>query len=102
VPTAEIFRASDLRRATPAIDVASWSPGQGGNDLEPVACRLYPEVARHLRWLRARSPARMSGSGACCFAEFAGEAAARQACAELPADMKGFVAQGLDLHPISI
>jgi 4-diphosphocytidyl-2-C-methyl-D-erythritol kinase len=100
VPTPEIFRAPDLRRDTPAIAPAAWQPGQGGNDLEPVACRLYPEVRRHLDWLRARGPARMSGSGACCFAEFASEGAARAALAALPKDMRGFVAGGLDIHPI--
>ncbi|MBI5786503.1 MAG: 4-(cytidine 5'-diphospho)-2-C-methyl-D-erythritol kinase [Rhodocyclales bacterium] len=100
VPTAEIFGAPDLRRATPAIAPAEWRPGTGGNDLEPVARRLYPEVGRHLDWLRARGPARMSGSGACCFAEFAAEAEARAALAALPAEMRGFVARGIDLHPI--
>lgn len=100
VPTAEIFRAADLRRDTPAIPSAAWRPGMGGNDLEPVACRLYPEVRRHLDWLRARGPARMSGSGACCFAEFTTESAARSALAALPVGMAGFVARGLDSHPI--
>lgn len=100
VPTAEIFRAADLRRDTPSMSPAQWRPGMGGNDLEPVACRLYPEVARHLAWLRQRGPARMSGSGACCFAEFADAAAARAALARLPPDMSGFVARGLDRHPL--
>ncbi|HZV53857.1 MAG TPA: 4-(cytidine 5'-diphospho)-2-C-methyl-D-erythritol kinase [Rhodocyclaceae bacterium] len=100
VPTAEIFKAPDLRRDTPAIVPGDWKPGMGGNDLEPVACRLYPEVARHLDWLRRRGPARMSGSGACCLAEFTTEAEARTMHAELPADMAGFVARGLDSHPI--
>lgn len=100
VPTAEIFRAPDLRRDTPAIRPADWRPGMGGNDLEAVACRLYPEVRRHLDWLRARGPARMSGSGACCFAEFSAEPEARAALAALPAGMRGFVARGLDSHPI--
>lgn len=104
VPTVEIFKSPDLRRDTPAIAAADWRPGFGGNDLEPVACRLYPEVARHLAWLRTEAKgatlAAMSGSGACCFAEFPGEAEARAALASLPGDMKGFVAQGLDRHPI--
>jgi len=100
VPTAGIFRAPELRRDTPAIRPADWRPGMGGNDLEPVACRLYPEVGRHLDWLRARGPARMSGSGACCFAEFATESAACSALAALPPGMRGFVARGLDSHPI--
>ncbi|MBI4998719.1 MAG: 4-(cytidine 5'-diphospho)-2-C-methyl-D-erythritol kinase [Rhodocyclales bacterium] len=92
VPTVEIFRAPELRRDSPPIRPADWHPGLGGNDLEPVARRLYPEVGRHLDWLRGRGPARMSGSGACCFAEFADEAGARTALAALPAGMRGFVA----------
>ena len=103
VPTPEIFRAPDLRRDTPTMTPTTWRHGQGSNDLEPVACRLYPEVARHLVWLRSlpeASLAAMSGSGACCFAEFATEAAARSAHGALPPDMKGFVAQGLHQHPI--
>jgi 4-diphosphocytidyl-2-C-methyl-D-erythritol kinase len=100
VPTAEIFRAADLRRDTPSIRPTDWRPGMGGNDLEPVARRLYPEVGRHLDWLRGRGPARMSGSGACCFAEFGSESEARAALASLPVDMNGFIARGLDSHPI--
>jgi 4-diphosphocytidyl-2-C-methyl-D-erythritol kinase len=101
VPTAEVFRDPALRRDTPAIDPARWRPGLGGNDLEAVACRLYPEVSMHLAWLRERGPARMSGSGGCCFAEFTGEAAALAAQAQMPAGMRGFVACGLDRHPLS-
>lgn len=100
VPTATIFAAPDLPRATPAVSPGDWRPGQGGNDLEAVAGRLYPEVARHLEWLRRFGPARMSGSGACVFSEFADQAAARAALALLPPDMKGFVASGLDRHPL--
>ena len=100
VPTAEIFGAADLRRDTPAIAAADWRPGFGRNDLEAVAVALYPEVARHLDWLRHYGDARMSGSGACCFVEFAAESAARSALSALPADMRGLVAAGLDCHPL--
>jgi 4-diphosphocytidyl-2-C-methyl-D-erythritol kinase len=102
VPTAEIFRAADLRRDTPAIAASEWYPGFGRNDLEAVAVARYPEVARHLEWLRSHGAARMSGSGACCFAEFVEESAARAALAALPGDMRGFVAAGLDRHPVQI
>jgi 4-diphosphocytidyl-2-C-methyl-D-erythritol kinase len=103
VPTAEIFRVPDLRRDTPAIPAADWRPDMIGNDLEPVACRRYPEIARHLEWLHQRKDVRMvamSGSGACCFAEFEFETAARAARAGLPSGMSGFVARGLDFHPM--
>ena len=44
----------------------------------------------------------MSGSGACCFVAFGTEAAARTAMAALPADMRGFVAAGMDRHPLAM
>ena len=102
VPTPEIFRSTQLRRDTPAILAGDWRPGFGHNDLEPVACALYPEVTRHLEWLRRYGDARMSGSGACCFVAFGTEAAARTAMAALPADMRGFVAAGMDRHPLAM
>lgn len=102
VPTPEIFRSTRLRRDTPAILAGDWCPGLGRNDLEPVACALYPEVTRHLEWLHRYGDARMSGSGACCFVAFGTEAAARTAMAALPADMRGFVAAGMDRHPLAM
>jgi 4-diphosphocytidyl-2-C-methyl-D-erythritol kinase len=101
VPTAAVFRDPDLRRDSPIMAPGDWRPEMGGNDLEPVACRLYPEVAKTLEFMRARGAARMSGSGGCCFAGFATEAAARAMYAELPANMSGFVARGLHRHPLS-
>jgi len=102
VPTAQIFKSPELRRDTPAMSAAAWRPGSGGNegnDLQPVACALYPEIAQHLDWLRQFGSARMSGSGACVFAEFADAESARAAHAALPHTMQGFVARGLDINP---
>jgi 4-diphosphocytidyl-2-C-methyl-D-erythritol kinase len=100
VSTAEIFSAAELTRNTNAITIAAFSVGQGRNDLEPVVCRRYPQVARHLEWLRRYGDARMTGSGACVFCAFDSEEHARRALSELPADMRGFVARGLDRHPL--
>jgi 4-diphosphocytidyl-2-C-methyl-D-erythritol kinase len=100
VSTAEIFSAPELTRNTIAITIAAFSVGQGRNDLEPVVCRRYPLVARHLEWLRRYGDARMTGSGACVFCGFETEAQAQRVLAELPADMRGFVARGLDRHPL--
>jgi 4-diphosphocytidyl-2-C-methyl-D-erythritol kinase len=100
VSTAEIFSAAELTRNTNAITIAAFSVGQGHNDLEAVVCRRYPQVARHLEWLHRYGDARMTGSGACVFCAFASEQQARRAIQELPADMRGFVARGLDRHPL--
>jgi 4-diphosphocytidyl-2-C-methyl-D-erythritol kinase len=100
VSTAEIFSAAELTRNTNAITIAAFSVGQGHNDLEPVVCRRYPQVSRHLEWLRRYGDARMTGSGACVFCAFESEAQATRVLSELPAGMRGFVARGLDRHPL--
>jgi len=101
VSTKEIF-ASALTGQSKALKIPPFFSGQGRNDLEAVVAARYPEVAAHLEWLRQRSPqARMTGSGACVFAEFTSEAQARAVCNQLPGDMRGFVARGLDRHPLA-
>jgi len=42
----------------------------------------------------------MTGSGACVFAAFADESGAQRALRACPSDMLGFVARGLDVHPL--
>jgi 4-diphosphocytidyl-2-C-methyl-D-erythritol kinase len=42
----------------------------------------------------------MTGSGACVFSAFETESEARRVFSRLPAGMSGFVAQGLDHHPL--
>lgn len=101
VSTKEIFVDSALTRDTKPLKIPPFFPGSGRNDLEPVVTRRYAAVAEHLAWLRAQVPgARMTGSGACVFAEFAQEGEARRVLGRLPERMRGFVAQGLDSHPL--
>ena len=99
--TADVFADNALTRNTKPLKIPPFFPGLGANDLEPVAVRRSPEIAAHLAWLRARRPqARMTGSGACVFAELATEDEARALLGELPAQMRGFVARGLERHPL--
>ena len=100
VPTATIFSAPELTRDTPPIKMAPFSAGRGRNDLQPVVVARHPEVARHLDWLAQFGDARMTGSGACVFASFETEGAARDVLRRLPGTMRGFVARGLDRHPL--
>ncbi len=101
VSTKEIFSDPALTRDTEALKIPPFLPGQGDNDLEGVVTRRFPEVARHVGWLRERQPgARMTGSGACVFAEFASEREALAVRSQLPETMHGFVAQGLERHPL--
>jgi 4-diphosphocytidyl-2-C-methyl-D-erythritol kinase len=100
VSTKEIFKNA-LTRAGKGIKIPPFFPGQGQNDLEPIVTARYPAVAAHLAWLKSRCPqARMTGSGAGVFAEFAAEGEARALQSELPDSMRGFVARGIERHPL--
>ena len=104
VPTAAVFAAPELTRGAKPIRITAFFNGltqrAWRNDLEPVVSKRYPEVARHLAWLKQHGEARMSGSGACVYAEFSTESAAHAARAQLPQTMRGFVARGLERHPL--
>ena len=100
VPTAAIFGVPELKRDTATMRAADWKPGVGGNDLEPVAASRFPVVAEYLRWLTAFGEARMTGSGACVFAEFERKDTAEAVIRQLPAGMRGWVTAGLDHHPL--
>lgn len=77
--TGPVFKAWDGIDRGP-LDVAGWLDAR--NDLESPAVALHPVIAKVLDALRATGPrlARMSGSGATCFALF-DSATARDAAA---------------------
>jgi 4-diphosphocytidyl-2-C-methyl-D-erythritol kinase len=105
VSTKEIFESA-LTHSTKRLKIPPFLSGQGANDLEAAVVARYPDVAAGLAWLRKHRPqARMTGSGACVFAEFETEAEARALYAavlrsDLPGEMQGFVARGLEQHPL--
>jgi 4-diphosphocytidyl-2-C-methyl-D-erythritol kinase len=79
-----------------------FSEGYGRNDLEQVSVARFPDVAVALGSLGERSRlARMTGSGGCVFAPFAGEADAVAAFSARPAAVGGFVARALARHPLA-
>ncbi|MBI4938196.1 MAG: 4-(cytidine 5'-diphospho)-2-C-methyl-D-erythritol kinase [Nitrosomonadales bacterium] len=100
VATAQIFARPELTRNTISLKIRALSLRDTRNDLQPVVCSLYPEVARYLDWLGKFAEARMTGSGACVFAAFPGAEQARAVLEQLPADMCGIVARGLPHHPL--
>lgn len=102
VPTAAIFGAPELPRNTPPLQAADWQTGIGHNDLETVACARFPLVGEHLAWLRQFAPqALMTGSGACVFAGFERRIEAEHVLAQLPAGWSGWLAEGLNEHPLA-
>ncbi len=100
VSTPTVFAQEDLTRNSLPAKMSAFSGGFGHNDLQPVVCRMYPEVASSLDWLKQFGDARMSGSGASVFVELPNMEAAEQVVARKPEGMRGFAARGLDHHPL--
>ena len=100
VNTAAIFGDRELTRDTPITTMAAFLTDGHRNDCEPVVRKRYPEVDRALRWLAGHGEARMSGTGSCVFAPFAGEQAAREAASRVPAEWERFVARGINRSPV--
>ncbi|OZI38767.1 4-(cytidine 5'-diphospho)-2-C-methyl-D-erythritol kinase [Bordetella genomosp. 5] len=77
VPTPAVFSAPDLTRDSEHVTITDFlaSPTSffGKNDLEPVVFRQFPQVFEAVRWLANLGiRVRMSGSGACLYAEYPG------------------------------
>lgn len=70
------------------------------NDLEKVVCNEHPAVLESLEWLKQFGDARMSGSGASVFLETKNQALALAIGQQKPAHVRGFVAKGLNEHPL--
>ena len=99
VSTAEIFNAPELTRNTAPITMSAFFAGGARNDLQSVVVKRHPEVHKALKLLGKSTPAMMTGSGACVFAEVDSENRARAIAAEMPESMAPIVARGLDQRP---
>ncbi len=116
VATADIFKAFSnrlnshanskisLTKHTNPMTMADFSGSPDSNlwhnDLEPTVCEKYPQVADTLNWLNQFGLARMSGSGSSVFIALDNRDAAQLILQQMPRNTTGFVAKGLDVHPL--
>lgn len=100
VPTAKIFSHPELTRDSVSIIIRALRTQPLRNDLQPVVCRLYPEVASYIETLGKFGKAMMTGSGACVFAEFPDQQQAEAVLQKLPQTMRGVAVKGLMKHPL--
>lgn len=103
-PTGPVFDRFDEMGGPPFMEITppnfagaagfiDWLAGETRNDLEPAATDLVPEIGGVLEALAALPGARlarMTGSGATCFALFETMAAAEAGAAALEADRPGW------------
>lgn len=101
VSTAEIFNDSGLTRDCAAIKICDLSEAVLSNVCEPIACKHYPQIAEAITWLSGyNQSARMTGTGACVFAEFNSQHEAEELLQRLPEKWQGFVAKGVNQSPL--
>ena len=98
VSTAKIFTHPDLKRDTPKIS-GDWRTHKLTNDCEPLVKKLCPEVEKTLQWLLKYAPSKMTGTGSCCFVEFASQVQAQDVLENLPHTWQGFVASSANVSP---
>lgn len=100
IATPDLFRDPDLTRNSPIRTLDELLQRPFHNDCEAVARKRFREVDALLSWLLEYAPSRLTGTGACVFAEFNTESAARQVLELAPKWICGFVARGLNTSPL--
>ncbi len=102
VSTAAVFQDPRLPRDTPKLDLATLMSSHWKNDCQKLVCERHPQVAKALGWLIEYAPSRMTGTGACVFGQFEEQQQALDIMAKLPPPMKGFVAKGTNISPLTL
>ncbi|MBE5213531.1 4-(cytidine 5'-diphospho)-2-C-methyl-D-erythritol kinase [Pectobacterium sp. A535-S3-A17] len=100
IATPLIFGDPELTRNSPIRDLETLLNQTFVNDCEAIARKRFREVEQLLSWLLEYAPARLTGTGACVFAEFDTEFAARQVLDQAPEWLNGFVARGVNISPL--
>ena len=96
VDTKEIFSIKELTRDSKSITMPDFLSGQHQNDCLGVVRKKYPLVEKALLDLGAFSEARLTGTGACVFAQFDSEELAQKAYKVLSAKWQVYLAKGMN------
>ena len=100
ISTPVVFGDPDLTRDTPARSLSTLLASPFANDCEAVVRKRFRKVDELVSWLLEYAPSRLTGTGACVFAEFDTESAARQVLELAPNGVRGFVARGVNVSPL--
>ena len=99
VNTKEVFLKKDLTRGTKSITIRAFLAGHVSNDCQNVVCQDYPAVDSALNWLNQFSDAKLTGTGACLFAQFANWQAANDVKQQVPQKWTAWVTRGMNKSP---
>jgi len=96
VNTREIFLAEGLTRDSKVIKMRDFLAGDGRNDCTKIVCELYEPVKKALVDLSRYSEAKLTGTGACVFAQFDSKEKAELAYHALTEKWDVYLARGLN------
>lgn len=100
VNTKEIFSAEGLTRDSEPVKISDFLAGDNRNDCTQVVCKRYPPVKEALESLGSYAKARLTGTGACVFAQFSSKENAEAALDALKGGYSVFLAKGLNRSPL--
>ncbi len=94
ISTVVVFNDPNLPRNTPKRSLEQLLSNDWINDCEKIVKDHYSVVEDLIQWLVQYAPARLTGTGACVFAEFESREKAENVFLLKPAEVSGFIAQG--------
>jgi len=97
VDTGEIFSEKDLTRDSKSITIADFIAGEHQNDCLDVVCNKYEPVKNALTDLAVFAEARLTGTGACVFAQFDSKELAEQVCNKLSGKWQVYLTKGVNV-----
>lgn len=100
VATREIFLHPDLTRNCEPIKIATFLNGVTQNVFESLVRKQHSTINQVFDTLSNYAKPKLTGSGACVFAEFDTKNAATQIQQKLPKSWKTFVAKGVNQSPL--
>lgn len=100
ISTAAIFQHPDLPRNRAKRSLNELLTSKYENDCEKLVRKCFPKVDQAISCLLEYAPSRLTGTGACIFAEFESESAACSTLLTLPDWLTGFVARGANVSPL--
>ncbi len=96
VDTKQIFSEKRLTRDSKSIKIPDFIAGQYQNDCTDVVCDLYDSIRDAMVDLSVFSEARLTGTGACIFAQFESKDLAEKAYRSLSGRWQVYLTQGLN------
>ncbi|MDE8034608.1 4-(cytidine 5'-diphospho)-2-C-methyl-D-erythritol kinase [Actinobacillus equuli subsp. equuli] len=100
ISTAVVFNDPNLPRNTPKRSLTELLENKWANDCEKVVRDHYSEVEDLVQELVEYAPFRLTGTGACIFAEFNSKEDAQKVFDCKPQNVCGFVAKGQNISPL--